>query len=81
VYNAGDLIVSMPCKDEKLDAAVRATLQDYAVIILAADGSKPGWGWESGPRNYSSAANRQPAARRTRSLILRFLQFRYHSRF
>jgi PAS domain S-box-containing protein len=43
VNKAGDLIVSIPCRDEKLEHAVCAALQDYAVIIMAADGTVQGW--------------------------------------
>ena len=42
MYNACDLIAVIPCKDEKLDPAVCAALQDYAVIIESA--RNPG-GW------------------------------------
>jgi hypothetical protein len=38
--HASDLFASMPCKDERLAPAVREALQDYAVIITAADGNR-----------------------------------------
>jgi PAS domain S-box-containing protein len=43
VHNVGDLIMSVPCKDERLDPAVCAALQDYALIIMAADGTVQSW--------------------------------------
>jgi two-component system CheB/CheR fusion protein len=43
VHNVVDLIMSIPCKDERLDPAVCAALQDYALIIMAADGTVQSW--------------------------------------
>jgi PAS domain S-box-containing protein len=43
VPNAGDLIGSIPSKDERLGPAVDAALQDYAVIIMAPDGTVQSW--------------------------------------
>ena len=41
--NTSDLFASMPWKDERLDQAVCKALQDYAVIITAADGTVQSW--------------------------------------
>jgi len=43
VHNIDDLTVSVPRGDTRLDPALCAALQDYAVIITAADGTVQSW--------------------------------------
>jgi PAS domain S-box-containing protein len=43
VHNVGDLNVSTPYGDDGLNPAVGIALQDYAVVIMAADGTVNGW--------------------------------------
>jgi PAS domain S-box-containing protein len=43
VHKAGDRIVNVPCKDPRLDPAVCVALQDYALIIMGADGTVQSW--------------------------------------
>ena len=43
MQEAGDPIVGLPFRDAKLSRAVRAAMQDYAMIIMAADGTVQSW--------------------------------------
>jgi len=43
VRYACDPIVAIPFRDASLGRAVRAAMQDYAIIIMAADGTVQSW--------------------------------------
>lgn len=43
MHNISDAIVSVPCGDKRLDPAVCAALLDYALIVMAADGTVRSW--------------------------------------